>query len=283
MTATGLIDQLAGALRAALEDLNINVTLHIVLEDEGGQVQQRFDDVLRRMLATPPNRSQTSPTAPADSVPGARDDNKPEPACGGAGNGNEESKREASSQPADGRADPRAHEKSPPPAAGGGGDDLTERLRDHMVSNDVSMNHVSEGAGIAWATVRKVLQRESVSLETQQKLRAWLDEQEGDDDYEPNDDPETIGNLPHQPTPRQAAAYLQKTLAHWMRSEGLNHDAAAERLSIPKRMLLNTLQVKLPTENVLRLIVLAVPELKPDLPALLRAKRMETNGVARSA
>lgn len=180
---------------------------------------------------------------------------------------------------------------------------LTQQLHKH-IEGGVSINHVAAEAGTCWATVRNVLDGGKVSPVTEEKIRKYLESQptpaEADDSppppaadtppeaaAEPNDAPTAkpapAGKLPMQPSPEQAAAYLQKTVAAWMRALDYNHDKAATEIGIRTQLLLNILQCHLPMTDVLQRLAKAIPELRPDLEALKRARKMKLTETVRAA
>lgn len=179
-------------------------------------------------------------------------------------------------------------QERPDPPGGGGGEgasnDLCQALRVYLVEHDVSIADVAKRLGFCDGSVRNWLNGIFAPRAAARKAIAELLEAEqaaGAPGYEPNDEPELIGNLPRHADPRQAAAYLQKSVAAWQKAHKLNHDQAAERLGIRRHQLLHVLAppsgpegMLPPTQELIRAIVFRIPELQPDLQTLLAARRM---------
>jgi transcriptional regulator with XRE-family HTH domain len=157
------------------------------------------------------------------------------------------------------------------------------KMRDWMEESGATVIRAASVLRVSDQTIRNLLNGKGPSPKTLKKLQEVFADYPPTVRFEPTGDPEVIGQLPAQPTPPQAAAYLQKTIATWMKSQSLDHDMAAHELSIKKKVLLNILQLKLPNPVVIGKIIRRIPELRPDHKPLLAARKMLENQRAKAA
>lgn len=155
--------------------------------------------------------------------------------------------------------------------------DCIMAMRQWMELEDKSCDAAGEVVGVSGQTIKNILNGNNPRKRTLELIEAAFSNYPPEVNFVPNDDPEVIGNLPQQPTPKEAAAYLQRTLANWMRNQGLDHSAAAMDLQVKKVKLLQILQLKLPLAPDIERICKRIPELKPDLKPLLAARKMLDN------